>query len=194
MNIEEHYHRVNGITLHTVETGNREGIPIIFLHGFPEFWYGWKNQGPFFAEKGYRVIIPDQRGYNLSSKPSGVKSYCLHHLCSDIIALIHELTDKKVVIAGHDWGGVVAWQLALNHPQLIHHLVIINMPHPQVFSHTIKTNPIQMLRSSYAAFFQLPYVPEWICGSLGFALLQRSLVKTANKGTFSKEDFARYKK
>jgi epoxide hydrolase 4 len=194
MNREEHYHRVNGITLHTIETGDRGGIHIIFLHGFPEFWYGWKNQIPFFAEKGYRVIIPDQRGYNLSSKPSGIKSYCLHNLCSDIVALIHKLTDKKVVIVGHDWGGAVAWQLALHHPQLIHHLVIVNMPHPEVFNRTLKTNPIQMLRSSYAGFFQLPYLPELVTRAFGFALLQRSLLKTSNTGTFLKEDIAVYKK
>src|SRR4051812_24670186 len=98
MNIEEHYHRVNDITLHTVEAGDTGGNYIIFLHGFPEFWFGWKNQVGFFAEKGYRVIIPDQRGYNLSSKPSGRKSYSIDHLCQDIVALVHKLTDKKVVI------------------------------------------------------------------------------------------------
>ena len=194
MNTEEHYYPVNGITLHTVETGNREGIPIIFLHGFPEFWYGWKKQMTFFAEKGYRVIIPDQRGYNLSSKPSGVKSYCLHNLCGDIVALINKLTTQKVVIVGHEWGAVVARRLALDHPQLIHQLVIINMPHPDIFSRTLKTNPIQMLRSSYAAFFQIPYFPEWVCSAFGFAILKRSLIKTSNKGIFSKEDLAAYKK
>ena len=194
MNIGEHYHRVNGITLHTVETGNREGVPIIFLHGFPEFWYDWKNQMTFFAERGYRVIIPDQRGYNLSSKPLGVQSYCLQQLCADIVALINNLTNKKVVIVGHDWGGVVAWRMALDHPQLINYLVIINMPHPEVFTHTLKTSPVQMLRSSYAAFFQIPYLPEWTVSAFGFAILRRSLIKTSNKGAFSKEDIDAYKK
>jgi pimeloyl-ACP methyl ester carboxylesterase len=194
MNTEDHYHRVNGITIHTVEAGDKEGDPIVFLHGFPEFWYGWKNQLAFFAEKGYRVIIPDQRGYNLSSKPAGVKSYCLHNLCNDVVALIHHLTDKKVVLVGHDWGGVVAWRFSLDHPQLIHHLVVINMPHPQVFSHTVKTDPVQMLSSSYAAFFQLPYLPEWISRAFGLAAFCRTLVKTSNKHTFSRQDLAAYKK
>ena len=194
MNFEEHYHDVNGITLHTVESGDRNGIPIIFLHGFPGFWYGWKNQMTFFAEKGYRVIIPDQRGYNLSSKPNGVKSYCLQNLCSDIVALINKLTNKKVVIVGHDWGGVVAWRMALDYPQLIQQLVIINMPHPDVFTRTLKTNPVQMLRSSYAAFFQIPYLPEWISRAFGFAILRRSLIKTSHSGAFSKEDLTEYEK
>jgi pimeloyl-ACP methyl ester carboxylesterase len=194
MNKEEHFHCVNGIILHTIEMGDGEDNYIIFLHGFPEFWYGWKNQLTFFAEKGYRVIIPDQRGYNLSSKPSRIEAYCLQQLCGDIVSLIAKLTNKKVVVVGHDWGGAVAWQLALDHPQLIHHLVIVNMPHPEVFNRTLKTNPIQMLRSCYAAFFQLPFLPEWICRAFGFALLRRTLLKTSNKGTFIKEDIVAYKK
>jgi pimeloyl-ACP methyl ester carboxylesterase len=194
MNTEEHYHQVNGITLHTVEAGDKGGDYIIFLHGFPEFWYGWKAQISFFAEIGYRVIIPDQRGYNLSSKPTGGKSYCLHYLVGDIAALIQQLTGKKVFLVGHDWGGAVAWQLALHHPQLLHRLVIINMPHPQVFNQTLKTSVAQMLHSSYAGFFQIPFLPEWTLRSFNYALLERSLLKTSKGGTFSKEDIAAYKK
>jgi len=193
-NTEEHYYDVNGITLHTIEAGDKDGVPIIFLHGFPEFWYSWKNQISFFSQKGYQVIVPDQRGYNLSSKPAGVKCYCLNNLCQDIVALIKTVTDKKAVVVGHDWGGVVAWRLAMDYPQLIQQLVVINMPHPEVFNRTLKTSPVQMLRSSYAAFFQLPALPEWFIRAFGFALLQRSLLKTSNKGAFSKEDMAAYKK
>jgi pimeloyl-ACP methyl ester carboxylesterase len=194
MNTEDHYHQVNGITLHAVESGDVTGDYIIFLHGFPEFWYAWRAQISFFAEKGYRVIVPDQRGYNLTSKPFGVKSYCLNNLIADIAALIQKLTDKKVVLVGHDWGGAVAWQLALHYPQLLHHLVILNMPHAEVFNQTLKTNLTQMLHSSYAGFFQLPFLPEWASRSFDFGLLERSLLKTSRKGTFSKKDIATYKK
>jgi epoxide hydrolase 4 len=194
MTTEDHYHPVNGITLHTVEAGYAGGDCILFLHGFPEFWYGWKNQLSFFVPKGFRVIIPDQRGYNLSSKPFGVKSYCIQYLVEDIVALIHSLTNKKVVLVGHDWGGVVAWQVALHHPQLVHQLIIINMPHPEVFRQTLKKSIAQLLRSSYAGFFQLPLLPEYIARAFDFKLLQRSLLKTAKKGAFSKEDIATYKK
>lgn len=194
MHTEDRYHQVNGITLHTVEAGDEKGDYIIFLHGFPEFWYGWKAQIAFFAEKGYRVIIPDQRGYNLSSKPTGVKSYCLHHLAADIAALIQQLTDKKVILAGHDWGGGVAWQLALHYPRLLRHLVIVNMPHPEVFNETLKKNIAQLIHSSYALFFQIPLLPEWVSRVFHFALLRRALLKTSKKGTFSKEDMAAYKK
>lgn len=192
--MEEHYRQVNGITLHTVEAGDKRGDCILLLHGFPEFWYGWKAQISFFAQKGYRVIAPDQRGYNKSSKPAGVRSYCLHHLVADIAALIQQLTDKKVILVGHDWGGGVAWQLALRHPRLLHHLVIINMPHPEVFNQKLKKNPVQMWRSSYAGLFQIPMLPEWLSRVFHFALLERSLLKTSKRGTFSKEDIAAYKK
>jgi pimeloyl-ACP methyl ester carboxylesterase len=191
---EDHFYPVNGILLHTVEAGVAGGDCIVFLHGFPEFWYGWKNQISFFVQKGFRVIIPDQRGYNLSSKPLGVKSYCIHYLVEDIVALIHRLTNKKVVLAGHDWGGVVAWQVALHHPQLVQHLIIVNMPHPKVFRQTLKKSIAQLLRSSYAGFFQLPLLPEWVGRAFNYNLLQRSLLKTAKKGAFSAEDIAAYKK
>jgi pimeloyl-ACP methyl ester carboxylesterase len=139
-------------------------------------------------------VVPDQRGYNLSSKPKGVKSYGLYHLVADIAILIQKLTNKKVVLVGHDWGGAVAWQVALHHPQLLQQLVIINMPHPEVFNQTLKTNLAQMLHSSYAGFFQLRFLPELSIRAFDFALLERSLLKTSTKGTFSKEDVATYKK
>jgi pimeloyl-ACP methyl ester carboxylesterase len=194
MNTEEHYHAVNGVTLHTVEAGDTTGDCIIFLHGFPECWYGWKNQFSFFTQKGFRVVVPDQRGYNLSSKPTGVRAYSLPYLVGDIVALIHQLGNRKVVLVGHDWGGVVAWHLALHHPDLVRHLIIINMPHPAVFRQTLKTKFSQMVRSSYVAFFQLPLVPEWVCRAFDFAMLWRSMRRTANRGAFSSLDMATYKK
>jgi pimeloyl-ACP methyl ester carboxylesterase len=151
MNTEEHYHAVNGVTLHTVEAGDTTGDCIIFLHGFPEYWYGWKNQFSFFTQKGFRVVVPDQRGYNLSSKPSGVRAYSLPYLVGDIVALIHQLGNRKVVLVGHDWGGVVAWHLALHHPDLV-------------------------------------------CRAFDFAMLWRSMRRTANRGAFSSLDMATYKK
>jgi pimeloyl-ACP methyl ester carboxylesterase len=194
MTLEEHYHQVNGVTLHTVEAGDKSGDCILFLHGFPEFWYGWKKQISFFAEKGFRVIVPDQRGYNLSSKPPGIKSYSLQQLTGDIVALIQKLTHKKIILAGHDWGGAVAWQIALRYPQLVHCLIIINMPHPVVFRQTLKKSIRQILHSSYAGFFQLPLLPEWVCRASHFKLLRRSMQKTAGEGAFTKEDIATYMK
>jgi pimeloyl-ACP methyl ester carboxylesterase len=107
---------------------------------------------------------------------------------------VQHLTDKKVVLVGHDWGGAVAWQVAMHHPQLLQHIVIINMPHPEVFNQTLKKNVVQMMHSSYAAFFQLPMLPEWVSRVFDYALLQRSMLKSSKQGAFSKEDMAAYKK
>jgi pimeloyl-ACP methyl ester carboxylesterase len=194
MDIETYDHHLNGITLHTLEAGDPQATCLIFLHGFPECSYAWHKQLVYFARQGYRVLAPDQRGYNVSSKPTGVKAYRLEELVSDIVELIRARAGKKVVLVGHDWGGVVAWQLAISHPEWVEQLVIINIPHPAVFRHTLKTNPKQMARSSYAAFFQLPWLPEWLSQVANFAVLERSMVKTAKKGTFTKEVITTYKK
>src|SRR5512134_1587341 len=99
----------NGIKLHTVQTGSKSGAPVILLHGFPEFWYGWRKQIPALAQARCRVIVPDQRGYNLSDKPRGVKPYRLQHLVEDVLGLIDALEYEKVNVVGHDWGALVAW-------------------------------------------------------------------------------------
>lgn len=194
MKPEEHFFEVNAVKLHVLDKGKKEGDLIVFLHGFPEFWYGWKAQIEFFTEQGFRVLVPDQRGYNSSSKPKGVKAYCLKNLVEDIAVLIKQVTKKKVAVVGHDWGGAVAWHLALYYPQLVRCLTVINMPHPQVFNKTLKENPVQLLRSFYAGFFQLPFLPEWIISAFDYALPERSMMRTSKEGTFAKQDFAYYKK
>ena len=194
MDIEIYDHNLSGITLHTLEAGDPNATCMVFLHGFPECGYAWHKQLAHFARQGYRVLAPDQRGYNVSSKPAGIKAYRLQELVSDIVDLIRVRAQKKVVLVGHDWGGVVAWQLAIDHPEWVQQLVIINMPHPSVFRHTLKTSPKQMARSSYAAFFQLPGLPEWLSRVFNFAVLERSMVKTAKKGTFTNDVIATYKK
>ena len=109
--LKKEYIRVNGISLHVVQAGPDTGTPIIFLHGFPEFWYGWRKQIDFFAQSGYRLIIPDQRGYNLSDKPQGIDKYHIDRLADDITGLMDALRLEKIHLVGHDWGGAVAWRL-----------------------------------------------------------------------------------
>ncbi len=191
--IEEKYLHVNGVCLHVMEAGNPEGEVLIFLHGFPEFWYGWKKQIDFFARNNYRVVAPDQRGYNLSSKPAGIKDYKISDLTNDMAALIRQYGNKKVHLVGHDWGGAVAWSVATSYPELVERLIILNLPHPQVMKDTLKRLPKQMLKSWYMGFFQLPLLPEKLVGAFNFSLLSRSMRRSAKKGTFSGEDFARYK-
>ncbi|RNI21898.1 alpha/beta fold hydrolase [Rufibacter latericius] len=193
MDIKHKYYQTNGIQLHVAEAGPQEGKTILFLHGFPEFWYGWKNQLKFFSEKGWHALAPDQRGYNLSSKPEGVQSYTIDELTKDIVELIPQLTTEKMVLVGHDWGGGVAWNLALHHPQLFEKLVILNMPHPQVAHEHLTKNPKQMLRSWYAGFFQIPWIPEAVNSSFDFKVLESTLKGSAQPDTFTKQDIEAYK-
>src|SRR5271166_6375831 len=110
-------HSINGITLHSAEAGPTDGPLVVLLHGFPEFWYGWRHQIAPLAAAGYRVVAPDQRGYNLSSKPDGVHAYDTDKLTDDIRDLVHERGAESALLAGHDWGGTVAWDTAMSHPE-----------------------------------------------------------------------------
>jgi pimeloyl-ACP methyl ester carboxylesterase len=150
----------NGIHLHTALAGPEDGPPVITLHGFPEAWFGWEYQIQSLAAAGFRVISPDQRGYNLSDKPEGVNNYRVENLVHDILGLADSLGLDQFHLAGHDWGAMVAWNLALKSPDRVKRLAIANVPHPAVFSDYLRTHPAQMLKSWYAAFFQIPRLPE----------------------------------
>src|ERR1043166_121459 len=110
--LESRIFEINGISLHVVLAGPARGKPLIFLHGFPEFWFAWRGQIDHFVNSGYRVILPDQRGYNLSDKPAGIASYSIELLAQDIVGLLDNVAASKTFLVGHDWGGVVAWYLA----------------------------------------------------------------------------------
>jgi pimeloyl-ACP methyl ester carboxylesterase len=191
--ITERYDHVNGIRLHSLEAGTENPDVIIFLHGFPEYSGAWHRQLEFMAAQGYHAIAPDQRGYHLSSKPAGVQAYLTNTLADDIANLIQHLTTDKVILVGHDWGGGVAWRLAFRHPELLKRLIIINMPHLAVMKQTLKTNPKQMAKSWYAAFFQLPLLPELLCRALDFKFLMSSMTATANNNAFSAQEMEGYK-
>ncbi len=193
MEISSQFYEVNGIILHAAVAGPPAGKVILFLHGFPEFSLGWKKQLSFFAEKGFRVIAPDQRGYNLSSKPKGVKAYRIENLVADVVALIQQVSTPKIILVGHDWGGGIAWEVAGQHPELVEKLIILNMPHLKVMRETWKSSPRQLLRSWYAGFFQIPFLPEWFSSLFNFKILERSMVRSANKSTFSRQEMAQYK-
>jgi pimeloyl-ACP methyl ester carboxylesterase len=191
--MQERFDQVNGIKLHVLHEGEENEQIIIFLHGFPEYSYAWHKQLPFFAANGFYALAPDQRGYNLSSKPKGVKPYIIDNLVADMAAWIKQLTPQKVILAAHDWGGGVAWALAIKHPELLHKLVIMNMPHLAVMKKHLRSNIKQMFKSWYAAFFQLPVIPELFCRLWGYRFLTGSLIRTSNKGTFSKQYLTLYK-
>ena len=152
------YVRTNGIRLHLVEAG--EGPQIVLLHGFPEFWYGWRRQIPFLVEAGFRVIVPDLRGYNRSDRPRGVGSYRLETIVEDVVGLLAAVGASPAVWVGHDWGGAVAWYGAMRHPEAVRRLVVLNSPHPVALARMLRRSPTQLLRFTYAGFFQLPWLPE----------------------------------
>ena len=145
------------------------------------------------AAAGFRVIVPDQRGYNLSSKPIGVASYALTELVSDVIAIADQLGQQRIFLAGHDWGAAVAWSVALLHPQRVAKLAVLNVPHPSVMRRFLKTQPRQMLRSWYMLFFQIPWLPETLFSAFNFRIGARSLARSSRANTFSPEDLAHYR-
>jgi len=151
--IEEKLIKTNGIKLHTVIIG--EGPPLVLLHGFPDFWYGWKSviSG---LKSDYKLIIPDMRGYNLSDKPKGVNNYKIELLIDDIKGLIESLNLGKVYLAGHDWGGAVAWAFAEKYPDMLQKLAILNAPHMKIFQQKLRTDKKQQKASFYIFEFLKP--------------------------------------
>ncbi len=150
----------DGVQLHAVVAGPEDGPLAVLLHGFPECWYSWRHQIPVLAEAGYRVVVPDQRGYNLSDKPKGLHHYQIDRLIADLLALIRALGRQQAVVVGHDWGGVVAWRLAMDYPEAVDKLVVMNGPHPVALAKALKRDKAQRLRSWYMFFFQVPRLPE----------------------------------
>ncbi|WP_411843295.1 alpha/beta fold hydrolase [Salinicoccus sp. HZC-1] len=192
MNIEFEYIQTNGIELHAAVSGPEDGDLVILLHGFPEFWFSWRRQIRVLAEAGYRVVVPDQRGYNKSDKPDGIRAYGIDTLRDDIIGLIHHFERKDAAIIGHDWGGAVGWHLAGTHPELVRCFVAINMPHLAVLPKVMLTTPLQWLRSSYILFFQAPKVPEAILSSNDYRYMELALKTTSKKGTFTEKELGGY--
>jgi epoxide hydrolase 4 len=183
----------NGIRLHLAEAGPADGPLVLLLHGFPEFWYGWHRQIPALARAGYRVWAPDQRGYNLSDKPSGRGAYAVDHLVEDAVGLIEAAGRERAFVVGHDWGGAVAWRLAERFPERVERLAILNCPHPRVMMRRLRRDASQLVRSSYIFFFQLPWLPEIASRAGNWALPSRALRTTSRRGTFEEQDLERYR-
>jgi pimeloyl-ACP methyl ester carboxylesterase len=185
-------HRVNGVALHGVEAGPADGPLVILLHGFPEFWWAWRRQIGPLAEAGMRVVAIDQRGYNLSDKPFGLRAYDLDTLAQDVVDLATAYGRPRAHVIGHDWGGLVAWWTASRHPDRVERLGILNAPHPEAAGPYLRRHPTQVARSGYIGFFQLPWIPETVLSSGDFALMRRTLQQTSRKGTFSPSDLDAY--
>jgi epoxide hydrolase 4 len=160
----------DGIRLHYVEAG--EGPLVLLLHGFPEFWFSWRLQIAPLAAAGFRVVAPDMRGYNLSTRPKVLEAYGVDRLAADIRDLIHELGAESARLVGHDWGGTVAWATAMYHPEVVERLVIMNAAHPRKLNDGLM-HPTQLRRLWYFFFFQLPALPERVVSADHFRFFRR---------------------
>lgn len=183
------YAVVNGVRLHYVTMG--KGRLILFLHGFPEFWYAWKKQLEEFSTE-YQAVAPDMRGYNLSGKPASVDDYRLSILVEDVKALADHLKAKSFILVGHDWGGVVAWTFAQKYPHYVEKLIIINAPHPAIFQRELRENPAQQKASQYMLLFRRPDAEQLLSANQYAALVQAVLVPGLQRGYFTEADRKAY--
>jgi pimeloyl-ACP methyl ester carboxylesterase len=153
--VEDGYADSGGVKIHYAALGDKKNPLVVMIHGFPDFWYSWRDQMAALSSDYYVVAI-DQRGYNLSDKPKGVENYDMRLLVGDVIAVIKHLGREKAIIVGHDWGGAVSWTLATYQPQFVEKLIILNLPHLRGLSRELANNPQQQKNSQYARNFQQP--------------------------------------
>jgi len=170
--------RANGLDFEVLEAGEGDRLALC-LHGFPEHALSWRAQIPVLVELGYRVWAPNQRGYGNTSRPLDVEAYAIEHLMDDVAALIDASGARSVTLIGHDWGAAVAWFFALRRLRPLDRLVIMNVPHPAVFSKRLRDSWRQRARSWYMGFFQLPGLPEWLLGLDGARAIGRAFTASA---------------
>jgi len=161
MALEHRVVETNGVRLHCAVDG--AGPLVIFLHGFPESWYSWRHQLAALAPH-FRVVAPDLRGYGESDKPAGVQAYALPQLVADVAGLVRAFGERDAIVVAHDWGGGIAWELAMVHPELTRRLVVMNCPHLAIFRQHLQGNLRQIAKSWYMFFFQIPWLPETLIG------------------------------
>src|SRR4051794_5969543 len=180
----------NGLKISYAKSGNAAGPMMVLLHGFPQNWYCWRHQLRDLAGD-YMVVAPDLRGYGRSDKPESVSDYRLAELVEDVVGLIHSFGRETAIVVGHDWGAVIAWELARKHPQIVEKLVCLQVPPTDIWISNISLR--QLLASWYIFFFQLPGIPEYLISSFDFYLLRRSFrTSTVSKNVFTEADIERY--
>jgi len=166
------------VTLHVAEAkSEHDDAPlVVLLHGFPEHWYSWRHQLEAFAAAGLWAVAPDMRGYGGSDKPAGVHAYEVERITADVAGLVRALGRSRATIVGHDWGGIIAWAFAMDHPALVERVAILNVPHPQRMVRGF-LRPRQLMKSWYVFFFQIPRLPERAIARDDFAFMRRELAE-----------------
>jgi pimeloyl-ACP methyl ester carboxylesterase len=191
VDLEEGFESVGEVRLHYVAAG--EGPLVVLLHGYPEFWYTWRHLIPPLVKAGYRVVAPDQRGYHTSDKPKGLEPYRVGKLYGDIATLIEKQNAGKARVVAHDWGGGVAWYLAMQRPDLVEQLVILDSPHPAIFADRIFKFP-QLLASWYMFALCIPILPELLYKAFKSALARLTIRgMLIRKDAVSDADFEKYR-
>ncbi|MCK8059907.1 MULTISPECIES: alpha/beta fold hydrolase [unclassified Fusibacter] len=183
------YIETNGITLHVALSGPEDGEPVFLLHGYPDASFGWRDQIIALSEEGYRVIAPDQRGFNLSDKPKGLDNYTPENHANDILGLADHFGYDTFNIVGHDSGVVVCWNIVDKHEDRVDKMVTINTPHPKVLFEFQEANEEQRKKSQYAYFFRTPYIPEIALKFNDYALMSKSM-----EDSFTEEEINEYKR
>lgn len=185
------------VSLHYVELGRPEPSSsrplVVFLHGFPQFWYSWRHQLAPLAEAGFHVVAPDLRGYNRSDRPREVSAYRMEHHLGDIRALVESIGAEWTAVVGHDWGGAFVYETAVRDPELFDRQVVLNFPHPGPYKRAVLSAG-QLRRSWYVGFFLLPRIPEALLrwNDMGFVdTLFRD--HPVNPDAFTEADIRRYK-
>lgn len=189
-NFRHSFARLDDVKLHYVEAG--EGPLVVLLHGFPDFWRAWIHQIQPLAEAGFRVVAPDMRGYNESSKPQDVSDYTGEKLTGDVAQLVEHLGEDSCFLAGHDWGGAVAWMVPCHYPNLVERLMIFNMPHGARFMRGLRTLK-QLRKSWYVGAFQLPWVPEKLASRNDFEIFRKTFeTDPVNPDAFPPDELEKY--
>ena len=168
----------NHINFEVLTMGSGDRLALC-LHGFPEHAFSWRFQMPVLARLGYRVWAPNLRGYGATDSPPGLQFYQTESLVADVVGLIEAAGARETLVVAHDWGGLLAWIVAMRHPHLVHRLVILNVPHPACFVREFR-RPSQVLRSWYMLFFQVPVLPELLMGIRGARLIARAIRLTSS--------------
>jgi epoxide hydrolase 4 len=181
----------NHVTLNVAEVGPEHGPLVILLHGFPEFWFGWRHQIGVLADAGFRIVAPDQRGYNLSDKPKGIAAYDVDELAADVVALARHYTNQPFHLVGHDWGAIAAWWTVTRTPASVRSLAVLNCPHPAVWRDAMDNDPVQRRASWYVRAFALPWLPETLMRAGNYRALVGALRES--HAPMSDEEAERYR-
>ena len=183
----------SGLKMRIARAGNPAAPLVVMLHGFPECWYAWRHQMRALSDR-FDCVALEMRGYGETDAPVGVMNYTGDKLQADVVDIIAALGRSSAAVVAHDWGGGIAWGLAIERPESVQRLAILNCPHPARLERAFRSSLRQLMRSWYMFFFQIPRLPEWLLSRNDYQLMMRGLRdNTVRKDLFTDEDLAYYR-